>query len=317
MEYINEINKALRIKKKNKIKLIDLFAGCGGLSLGFEANGFNTIGYELNEDACNTYNTNLNGNCNHVKLDLEISYPTADILIAGPPCQPYSKAGLKKGQTDNRNGFPIFIDALDKINPEIAIFENVKGLLNEKSNYFEVLIKQLNIRGYNLNYDVLNSKDYLVPQSRERLFLIACKGKSKFMFPNKSERIIPIKAAIGKVRSKIPKDTIILNSYMDDYIKKYEIASKCKNPRDLNLETPSRTLTCRNLSGMTGDMIRLKLSNGKRRTLSISEAALLQSFPSSFKFIGNKNSVMNQIGNAVPPMMSYSIAKSILNQYYN
>jgi len=85
----------------------------------------------------------------------------------------------------------------------------------------------------------------------------------------------------------------------------------------LDYNKPSRTLTCRNLSGNTGDMIRLKLNNGIRRTLSVKEAGLLQSFPTWFRFYGSKSRKLKQIGNAVPPMMSYSIAQSIGSQVFN
>ena len=99
---------------------------------------------------------------------------------------------------------------------------------------------------------------------------------------------------------------------MDSYIEKYERASKCTVSRDLHLEKPSRTLTCRNIGGSTGDMLRLNLPNGQRRRLSHKECARLQSFPDWFKFKGNESSIYNQIGNAVPPMMSYHIANKLI-----
>jgi DNA (cytosine-5)-methyltransferase 1 len=96
---------------------------------------------------------------------------------------------------------------------------------------------------------------------------------------------------------------------MDAYVAKYEAASKCRRPRDLNLDHPSRTLTCRNLSGATGDMMRIRLEDGRRRRLDVREAARLQAFPDWFKFKGTTASQFRQIGNAVPPLLSLALAK--------
>jgi len=82
--------------------VVDLFAGCGGLSLGFEANGYKTIGYEMDEHASNTYNQNLIGECFTEKLTVESKYPKADIVIGGPPCQPFSVGGKQLGLKDSR-----------------------------------------------------------------------------------------------------------------------------------------------------------------------------------------------------------------------
>ncbi|MCQ8205471.1 DNA cytosine methyltransferase, partial [Vibrio parahaemolyticus] len=87
--------------------VLDLFAGCGGLSLGFEACGFKTIGYEMNANATGTYNNNLLGQCFNEVLTTETVYPAADIIIGGPPCQPFSVGGKQLGLQDSRDGFPI------------------------------------------------------------------------------------------------------------------------------------------------------------------------------------------------------------------
>ena len=90
MEYINEINKILKPREDRQLNktVIDLFAGCGGLSLGFEAQGFKTTGYEKDKDACDTYNQNLNGMCYNEELKIDTEYPVScDVLIGGPPIQ--------------------------------------------------------------------------------------------------------------------------------------------------------------------------------------------------------------------------------------
>ena len=103
---------------------------------------------------------------------------------------------------------------------------------------------------------------------------------------------------------------------MDTYVANYERASKCINPRDLNPSRPARTLTCRNLAGATGDMQRLKLEDGRRRRITVREAARLQSFPDWFQFSGAEGSQYNQIGNAVPPLFARALAESVA-EYLN
>ena len=83
----------------------------------------------MDNAATQTYNRNLAGNCTAIKLDLDFEHPQAEIIIGDPPCQPFSVGGHQKGFEDARNGFPIFIDAVKKINPSVFMFENVRGLL--------------------------------------------------------------------------------------------------------------------------------------------------------------------------------------------
>jgi DNA (cytosine-5)-methyltransferase 1 len=85
INYINCINETLRPRITEQEVVLDLFAGCGGLSLGFEAAGYKTMGYEMDKAASDTYNKNLVGNCFPIKLDLNFEYPQADIVIGGPP----------------------------------------------------------------------------------------------------------------------------------------------------------------------------------------------------------------------------------------
>lgn len=314
MNYVSYINTLLIPNPSEDVVVLDLFAGCGGLSLGFEAAGFKTIGYEMNPDAVATYNANLSGKCIVEKLTLDVQYPNAQIIIGGPPCQPFSVGGNQNGVHDSRNGFPIFIDAIKKIRPKLFLFENVRGLLYSNKWYFALIVKELEELGYTIDYQLLNAVNYGVPQNRERLFLVG--HNSEFIFPQVNDKKNTVESAISDLMVTVPDESKFLTESQDVYIANYEKASKCINPRDLYAHKPARTLTCRNLSGATGDMQRIKLPDGRRRRLLIREAARLQSFPDSFKFIGSETSQFYQIGNAVPPLLAYQIALSIKDCYY-
>ena len=315
MNYINLINNLLVPRITEKALVLDLFAGCGGLSLGFEAAGFKTIGYEMNPDAAATYNINLKGECFVEKLTLDFKYPQAQIVIGGPPCQPFSVGGNQNGINDSRNGFPFFIDAIKKIKPKVFLFENVRGLLYTNKWYLDLIIQELEALGYKTNCQLLNAVNYGVPQNRERFFLVG--HNAEFEFPEPETKKNSVGDAIGDLMTTIPNESKFLTKSQDDYIANYERASKCINPRDLYPDRPARTLTCRNLSAATGDMQRVKLPDGKRRRLLLKEAARLQSFPDSFKFSGAETSQFYQIGNAVPPLLSYKIAIAIKECYNN
>ncbi len=292
--------------------VLDLFAGCGGLALGFEAVGFKTIGFEMLGDAVATYNQNLHGECHCIVLELGQELVShADIIIGGPPCQPFSVGGYQHGRKDIRDGVPVFLSAVERYQPKVALFENVRGMLYRNKAYFEEILNALRNLGYKAEWKLLNAAHYGVPQKRERLFVVAHKGAWQFPKPTTN---LPFTAgdALGEFAHSIPPNAKFLTPSMDDYIARYEAKSNCINPRDLRLDKPSRTVTCRNLSAPTGDMLRIRLQDGRRRRLTVREGARLQSFPDWFECVGKEESQFNQIGNAVPPLLAKALALSVL-----
>jgi DNA (cytosine-5)-methyltransferase 1 len=311
MNYVQTINQLLKPKAQFNYQLIDLFAGCGGLSLGFEAVGFQTQGFEMDSVAAQTYRQNLQGDCVTKKLGTTVDFipKDIDIIIGGPPCQPFSVGGHQKGRQDDRDGFPIFLQVLKKTNPKLFLFENVRGLLYANKWYFEQITEELIALGYIIDYQLLNAVNYGVPQNRERVFVVG--HRSQFTFPAPSRTKITVAEAIGDSMSQLIDESKLLTPSMDNYVKKYEIASHCINPRDLSPNKPARTLTCRNIAAPTGDMHRVKLPDGRRRRLIVQEAARLQSFPDWFEFSGTETNQFYQIGNAVPPLLAYHLAQSV------
>jgi DNA (cytosine-5)-methyltransferase 1 len=308
VSYPQAINKLLQPKAHAKPLVLDLFAGCGGLALGFEAQGFETLGFEMDADCCASYRHNLHGDCVNVKLDTSYRFPKAQVVIGGPPCQPFSVGGLQNGIRDARDGFPAFISAVEQAEPDIWMFENVRGLMYRNRDYLDVIIAELEGLGYVVEFKLLNAVQHGVAQNRERVIVVGHRGE--FSYPKANNERITAGQALEALASEVHQDSKFLTASMDAYVAKYEKASSCITPRDLHLDRPARTVTCRNLAGATGDMHRVVLSDGRRRRLTVREGARLQSFPDWFEFQGSETSAFNQIGNAVPPMLAYAIAGS-------
>ena len=288
---------------------LDLFAGCGGLALGFEVQGFRSIGYEMRKAAVATYSANLTGDCNEVFLEIGKPHDAADVIIGGPPCQPFSQFGYQLGKRDRRNGFPIFLDAVDRIRPKIAIIENVRGVLYRNKDYLRSVVGELERFGYAVETRILNSVHYGVPQNRERIVIVASTVGWSWPEPLVTA---PITAgvALGEMAYQERHDSLYLTPSMDTYIAEYERRSHCVTPRDLHLDRPSRTVTCRNLGAATSDMLRLRMPDGRRRRLTVREGARLQGFPDWFEFAGNEYEQYEQIGNAVAPLLGLALAGS-------
>jgi site-specific DNA-cytosine methylase len=303
------IDRILAPKRGGKPLVLDLFAGCGGLALGFEANGFDTVGFEKDEDACATYQKNLNGECHVLTLTPETDFPPASVIIGGPPCQPFSVGGHQLGLKDSRDGFPIFISAVSRLQPEIWVFENVRGVLYSNRWYFDEVLTALKALNYVVEVRLLNAVNFGVPQNRERVIVVGHRGE--FQFPEETTERVTVGQALGPMMSQVPPNAKFLTPSMDEYVAKYERASFCVRPRDLYPDQPARTLTCRNLAGATGDMHRIRLPDGRRRRIVTREAARLQTFPDWFEFVGSEISQFNQIGNAVPPLLAFYLAGSV------
>ncbi len=308
MHYVQTINSLLKPSPRRSPLVLDLFAGCGGLALGFEACGFETLGFEMDADCCATYRANLSGDCIQAKLDPSYAFPRAQVVIGGPPCQPFSVGGHQQGIRDARDGFPAFIAAVEQAQPDIWMFENVRGLMYRNKPYLDAILAELQALNYVIEYRLLRAVEHGVPQNRERMMVVGHRGH--FEFPPIQPHKVNAGEAVGDLIHQVDADAKFLTASMDTYVANYEKASKCITPRDLHLDRPARTVTCRNLAGATGDMHRVVLPDGRRRRLTVREGARLQSFPDWFEFQGKEASRYKQIGNAVPPLMAYAMAQS-------
>lgn len=301
-------------RKRSAYTALDLYAGAGGLSLGLETAGLAVTGIDCNPDCCDTYNANLAGRCINEFVTPKYDFPRTDIIVGGPPCQPFSVRGRQMGILDGRNGIPGFVSAVRKIVPRMFVFENVKGLMYRNKQYFEETVTKLQRMGYRISVQVVNCADYGVPQNRERVIVVGSRG-GKFDYPAgicSTHSQVTAGEALRNIPASRREKPQYLTTSMDRYIAVYESASKCVRPRDLHMNRPARTLTCRNLAGRSSDMHRIVTRNGKRRLLYGIEASRLQSFPDRFCFSGSKTSALNQIGNAVPPLFALVLGKQII-----
>ena len=308
-DYVSTINKVLIPAKSQKYAVLDLFAGCGGLSLGFESAGFSSYGMESDARCCDTYNANLRGSCEMVTITPDTNLPNADVVVGGPPCQPFSVFGHQKGNGDARDGFPSFISAIKRVRPKIWMFENVRGMMYRNKDYLEAVLGRLRRMGYQVDCSLLNAVHYGVPQNRVRVIAVGHYGG--FNFPEGTEMAVTAGEAVGDTASAHDSDSKFLTPSMDRYVAAYERASQLVTPRDLHMDKPARTVTCRNLAGATSDMHRIKMPDGRRRRLTVREGARLQSFPDWFQFSGTETDMFYQIGNAVPPMFAKALAASV------
>jgi DNA (cytosine-5)-methyltransferase 1 len=307
--YPDLLNEYLRPAERQDVKVLDLFAGCGGLALGFEAAGFETHGFEMTADYAATYRENLTGDCTEAYLTPETEFLEASVVIGGPPCQPFSVGGAQKGNKDDRDGFPAFLSAVRQLQPDLALVENVRGMLYRNRWYLERVMANLRALDYVVDVDLLNAKHYGVPQNRERVIIVAHRGGWKW--PQKVPGPVTAGEALGEMAFEAPEGSKFLTPSMDRYIAEYEKKSNCVRPRDLHLDRPARTLTCRNLAGATSDMQRVRLEDGRRRRLTVREAARLQSFPDWFEFVGGERSAYYQVGNAVAPLFALRLASAV------
>ena len=309
--WVQFMNSSLRRGDDLGLRVLDLYCGAGGFSLGFWAAGFDVEGIDWNLDAAATYSINI-GRVACANLNEIEEWPDADVIVAGPPCQPWSRAGKRLGERDERDGFDIVKQFVENVNPFAVVVENVPDVAREGNRHvLDRFRSDLTALGYEIAEFVLNAADFNVPQERRRIFITGVLDQEPLSSPERCSKKVNVRQAIPGRHRRAALGSHIVSDSMIAYIERYEQASGCRIPRDVHPDRPSRTLTVRNLSGATGDMLRFLLRDGSRRTLTVQEAARLQSFPDWFKFRGTERTKFEQIGNAVPPLLSLAVANTV------
>jgi DNA (cytosine-5)-methyltransferase 1 len=334
------------------VPALDVFAGAGGLSRGITLAGFKPVGaVEVMADAAATYEAHHNIEVDRRRLEkipeAELRAWATDVrvIVAGPPCQPWSTGGRRLASRDSRDGFPALLRTLEVIRPEAFLIENVAGLERGITRpYFLTLVHRLEELGYDVVAKTLDAADYGVPQHRRRLFLVGVRG-GHFSFPEPTHgpgRAKPW-ATAGEVLGRNPVGEP--NESIITYAKRPHIRPSPYDGllfngggRPINLQAPARTI----LSSAGGNKTpfldldghvpeyharlwdeetgrprrdyRRRVRRGRLRNarrLTVEECAALQSLPAEMKFSGTRSIRYTLVGNAVPPKLASAVASAL------
>lgn len=301
--------------QQSKWTVASLFSGCGGLDLGFTG-GFSFLGKEypelpfdiiwaneLNPAACKTYEYNLGsiiqGDINE-KIDLLPSH--VDVVIGGFPCQDISINGKMRGIKGERSSlYTAIVDAINRTKPLAFVAENVGSLfLKTNSESFAKIKEDFGSLGYKLNIHRYDASKYGVPQTRDRVFIVGVKSDMPDFTPPKEttpDTPITAKEAINDLATR-PWDKD--SSHIWSKAKR----SGEQGNRHLIADRPGYTIRAE----CHGN---IQYHYELPRRISMREAARIQSFPDSFKFVTGLRETERQIGNAVPPVLAWQLAKNV------
>lgn len=302
------------------MKIVDLFCGAGGLSLGFQMAGHEVVAaFDADPVAVDTYNRNIGEHAHVADLrELNIGdLPDADGIIGGPPCQALSQSNTVTASWQSpRNLIPRFVEIVKVKRPRFFVMENVTGLLN----YADDLSRELNslqALGYFPVTKVLNAAHYGVPQDRKRVFIVGYRDGHLPIFPaptHNRRSAITARQAIGGMLDE-PEDE--LPTYMRHLAGMPDkIISGCNRSLNTkgkflywrNFDRPMFTIMARG-SGAGG--INRAYVGGQSYKLRSAHNSVLQSFPASFTWPDAIGDAGRLIGNAVPPLLAWRIAQTI------
>lgn len=305
-------------------KVISLFTGCGGFDLGLKNNGAETIfACDIFKEALDTYSTNFNTEEILLKdIRMISSFPDADIIIGGYPCQGFSLAG-KRLLDDPRNAlYKEFVRALSLVKPKFFIAENVKGLLTfNNGSAIREMVRDFEEQGYVVNYQLYNAKYMGVPQDRERVFIVGVRNDIDFTysFPEEThgtdkEPLVTLREAIGDL-SLDPIGDYPTYGFSSRFLSR-------NRKREWNEVSFCIQASGRHAPIHPAGEPMLKLGKDEwvfqgevNRRISYREAARIQTFPDNFVFSGNLENKYKQIGNAVPPLLAEKISKPIVDYF--
>ncbi len=309
---------------KQRYTVASLFAGAGGLDMGFEKEGFRVVwANDIDPDACKTHQLwskadVIQGDIS--KLDFD-SIPHTDIITGGFPCQGFSLAGPRK-LDDKRNVlYKYFVKLVELKQPAVFVAENVKGILTlGEGAIIEAIIEDFSSRGYYVTPKLVNAADYGVPQDRWRVIMI---GVHKSLGVSQFDFLVPTGQRMTLAQALVdlpqPKTSDICQGAFSS---RYMSRNRKRDWNEVSYTIPamSKQVT---LHPSSPNMIKVGEdkwvfgNSGKTRRFSWQEAAVIQTFPKEMEFEGNLTSKYKQIGNAVPVGLAQLIARDIKNMLDN
>ncbi|MFV0424572.1 MAG: DNA cytosine methyltransferase [Bacilli bacterium] len=298
-------------------KYIDLFAGIGGIRIPFDELGHECVfSSEIDKYATETYIANYGdvpyGDINLIK---EKDIPNHELLLAGFPCQPFSIAGKRKGFEDDRgNLFFKIIKIMKYHKPKVALLENVKGLLNhDRGDTYRTIEAELNKIGYNVFSCILNSKEFGVPQNRERLYIVCVRDKRrKFEFPLS----LYLKTRVGNIlEDNVSDKYTISDTLWNGHKRRKEEHKKKGNGFGYSLfyDYSEYTSTISARYYKDGSEVLIYQDGKNPRKITPREGLRLQGFPEDFKIVVSDTQMYKQIGNSVSVPVIRELAKRINN----
>ena len=303
------------LPKRNSYRIVSLFAGCGGLDLGFlggfdflgrkfDRNNFDVVwANELNPNACKTYERNLGSHivCGDIREAINHLPDNVDVVMGGFPCQDISINGKMAGISGKRSGlYSYIVEAVKRCRPKVFLAENVGSLmLKQHEHSFKTILADFEALDYNVTYKVYHAEQYGVPQTRERIIFVGTrKDVPEFKPPEPIPgRPITCGDALRDLEDR-PADK--------EFSHMWSVAAPSgeQGSRKMIEDRPGYTIRAECHGNI---QFHYKLP----RRLSMREAARIQSFPDSFLFPCGIRETERQIGNAVPPVLAWYIARNV------
>lgn len=308
----------------------------------YEEQPYNLIfANDIFKQAADVYEINFNHQVERRSIsDINVSElpkKEVDVVLGGFPCQTFSYSGKRGGLSDPRGQLYLqMIRVIEHYSPKMFVAENVDGIRNSRKDYkgnavdisaLDTILEAFDVAGYNVQYRILNAADYGVPQSRRRVIILGIRKDlgneedvfyPEILFDKTGEltgnQWVSSKEGIDDLWNKINSSSV-LNHTQKDYSKaKFYPGKKMQGNNRINADRPAPTIRAEhhgNIEAHYNTTLQDESDMAGWRRLSVRETARLQSFPDDFNFACSASSAYKMIGNAVPPVMSWHIARSV------
>lgn len=356
-DYLQNLG-ALEQPGRSDFSALSLFAGCGGLSLGFRSAGFQIKGFvEIDDGLSDIYQTNfpetprigssIQEFSDDKLVDFVDKYGAVDVLLGGPPCQGFSLAGKRKIDDPRNELFLDYIRVVRYLRPKVAVLENVRLLTSMKTTsgiyVKDAIADEFREQGYDVGLFEINAKDYGVPQHRERVIFIAVDrelGKSPSLpqseygyaadllgeskpyrtFADACSDLVYLES--GEASNDPYHEAVSHPDHVIDWLWDVPEGSSAHDNEDPKMRPPSGYNTTYKRQVWNEPAATVQTTFGMisgcrnvhpiaTRSLTVREAARIQSFPDSYRFAGSLGTIRTGVGNAVPPLLGRAIALHI------